>query len=549
MTKRLTTNAAAGPVLERITINIGGGKVRKEKLEGRDHLVVPTVLLMEQVLNGSSGPIFYPHDENKKAVAAWNAMPIVVNHPEIDGTPVSARTPDVLNSRKVGVVLNAAADDATKKVKAECWFDEALLKATDVRIYNNVLKEVPTESSTGLFLNLDPVSGKFGDQPYNGVARDQNPDHLAVLPDKVGALSIKMGGGLFANAEKEPESHQQVQQRTAENALKAVGIEFVGNELSFNTTTRQLSDILARTHGEKGRYWDGWVEDVFSDHVIFRDRGKTWRQDYTANDKGVSLKGSAVEVVRTVSYTPAATANAAGPNQETKQMDRTAKINSLIGNGYAEADREWLSKLDDTALANIKPVTANAAATSPPPPAPTVTLPTTNGGTVTIDRAALMAALPAEDVAVLNFGKQHLAQTRAALIANLKGTGRCKFTDQYLANLPLPELQAMVEMAGGSVAQPTTNGGPSPFVPGYIPGMPVANGGISPFPYGAPHPGMYPFPPMYGPGQVNYAAAAGSATPAPTTNKGKKKADEDADDDEDDGNDAPTINFHKNKIG
>lgn len=542
MTRTLTTNAAAGPILERITINIGGGKVRKEKLEGRDHLVVPTVLLMEQVLNGSSGPIFYPHAENKKGVAAWNHMPIVINHPEVDGSPVSARTPDELNSRKVGVVLNAAADDATKKIKAECWFDVDRLKATDVRIYNNVVKEVPTESSTGLFLNADPVKGKFGDTHYDHVARDQNPDHLAVLPDKVGALSIKMGGGLFANADKESESHQQVQQRTAENALKAVGIEFVGNELSFNTTTRHLSDILARNHGEKGRYWEGWVEDVFSDHVIFRDKGKTWRQDYTANDKGVSLKGSAVEVVRTVSYTPAATANAAGLSTETLKMDRTAKITSLIGNGYAETDRAWLEKLDDATLANIKPVTANAAPT-PPAPTPTVTIPTPNGPVV-VTREALAAAMDPADVAVLNYGKQQLAAQRTMLINALKQTGRCKFSDDYINKLPVVELQAMVELAGGQVTAPTTNGGPSPFVPGYVPGM----GGMSPFPYGTPQPGMMPFPAMYpgmtGGGPVNYGLAHG-APPAPKVNAGAGKSEEVEDDD---GLDAPTINFGK-KVG
>lgn len=534
MTRRLTTNAAAGPVLERITINIGGGKVRKEKLEGRDHLVVPTVLLMEQVLNGSAGPIFYPHDENKKSVAAWNMMPIVINHPEVDGTPVSARTPDEINSRKVGVVLNSVADDATKKVKAECWFDVDRLKATDIRIYNNVVKEVPTESSTGLFLNADPVKGKFGETVYNSVAREYAPDHLAVLPDKVGALSIKMGGGLFANSEKEPEVLQQVQQRTAENALKAVGIEFVGNELSFNTTSRHLSDILARNHGEKGRYWEGWVEDVFSDHVIFRDKGKTFRQDYTANDKGVSLKGSAVEVVRTVSYTPAATANAAGPSTET-MMDKTAFVNFLIGNcGYTEADRPRLTAMPDAEVFALKPVVANAA---PPVVPPTVTIPTASGPVV-VTRQQLRDAMDPEEQAVLNYGRQQLVAQRTVYINSLKATGRCKFTDKYLNDLPLQELQAMVEMVGGSTQLP---GGPvgnaSPFVPGYFPGG--MGGGMSPFPYGTPMPGQMPFPGMYPqmPG-ADYSLQRGGAAAV-----ANKQVDEDKDDD---GLDAPVINFKKN---
>lgn len=454
--------------LTRFAVNVGGKKPRREKLEGRDHLVAPARILKEAVLNGSGGPGFYPHEENSKNPACWNHMPMVVDHPAVNGTPVSARTPDVLNSRKIGVVLNSAVSAADKAVDVECWFDIEATKAVDNRIFKKIENGEQVECSTGLFLNQDPVSGKFGDDPYNWIARDQTPDHLAILPDKVGALSVKMGGGLFANAEKEPESHLLVQQRTAENALKGVGIEMVGNELSFNTITRQLADVLSNSYGEKGKYWEGWPLDVFSDHVIFNDgKGKTLRQEYTATDKGVSLSGKAVEVVRTVSYKPV-TGNAAGdltPTKETKQMDKTATVNSLIQTGgYAESDRAWLTALPDDALKNIKPVTVNAAPAAVPPP---VVLPP---GTQ-ITREQIAAVMGPNWMHVYNYGETQLVQRRTMLINALKQTGRCPFTDDALGKMEPSQLEAMCQLAGvvpGQAAAPIGNG--SPFVPGYNPG-------------------------------------------------------------------------------
>lgn len=491
----MVTNAAPRH-MEFLTVNVGG-KLRKETLEGRPHLVAPAVILKEEVLNGSKGAGFYPHEENVKALSAWNGMPITLGHPEVAGVQVSARTADVMNERKVGVVLNAVAEADGKKVKVECWFDEERVKSLDKRVYDKLIKNEQFDCSTGLFLNQDPVKGTFGSTPYDWIARDHEPDHLAALVDKVGALSVKMGGGLFANAAKLPEAAVLMEYRTAENALKAVGIEFVGNELSFNTVTRQLGDTLSRTHGEKGKYWDGWIEDVFSDHVVFRDgKGKTLKQEYTANDKGVALKGSAVEVVRTVSYKPVA-ANAADPNPtENKQMDRTAKINALIGNGYAEADRTWLDKLPDDALTAVKPP-APATNVTAPPPAPAAP------PQVVLSKDQIEAVLGKGFMEVHNFGKATMDSQKTAAINALKATGRCKFNDQYLADQSLDQLTALAVLAGVGPEQstPTGNAAGSPFVPGFIPG-----------------PQGWQLPP------VNYSLLAGG-TPAPVGNAGDKESD------------------------
>lgn len=447
---------AAGRRLEHLTMNIGGRKPRREKLEGRDYLVAPARILKEEVLNGSGGPGFYPHEENAKKVGSWNHMPLVVDHPTLNGLPVSARTPDVLNSRKVGLLLNAVVNDADKAVDAECWFDVEKTRAVDKRLLTRIENGEQTECSTGLFINQDPVKGKFGETAYDFIAREHDPDHLALLVDKIGALSVKMGGGLFANAEQEPEGHRVVQQRTAENALKAVGIEFVGNELSFNTITRQLADVLSTTYGEKGKYWEGWPTEVFSDHVIFHDgKGKCLKQNYTATDKGVALSGKAVEVVRTVSYQPVTGNSAPGLDPKEQTMDKTATVNSLISTGgYAEADREWLMGLTDDHLKKIKPVVANAT------PAPVV------------------SPLSAEDVAVLNYGRQQLNARKVAMVNSLKALGpRCPYNEGALNAMAPDHLEALCVLAqvgpaaaaaGGTLPVGNAN---SPFAPTFVPGM------------------------------------------------------------------------------
>jgi hypothetical protein len=165
-----------------------------------------------------------------------------------------------------------------------------------------------------------------------------------------------------------------VEQRTAENALKTVGMEFVGNALSFNTITRQLSDVLSAAHGEKGRYWDGYVQEVFTDHVIFSDGKKSMRQNYSASDKGVSLVGNPVEVVRVVSYQPVATANAADDliqKEQSQMFEREKHLTAIFAaNTYTDAEKEAIKKFSDDQLKLIRCRRRRRSGTRPSPRRP-----------------------------------------------------------------------------------------------------------------------------------------------------------------------------------
>lgn len=204
--------------METLSVNVSGS-VRREQLHGRNYLVAPVSLIVPGVLNGSKGPLLYPQEEVEKNPDAWNMMPLVVNHPTKAGKPISARIPAILEEYSIGYVFNASVDG---KLKAEAWFDEELTEAKEPRIKTWLETNTPFELSTGLFTTNDeaPEGSVHNGRPYKYTARNYRPDHLAVLPDQVGACSLNDGCGVLVNKEAEV-----VTEEVTDNEMKTVGGE------------------------------------------------------------------------------------------------------------------------------------------------------------------------------------------------------------------------------------------------------------------------------------------------------------------------------------
>lgn len=176
------------------------GKTRRDTFDGREFIVAPLTLIVPGVLNGSKGPLFYPLEEIAKNADAWNGIPLVVDHPEKNGSPVSARSPAVLNGQGIGHLFGATANG---KLTAEGWFDVEKTGRVDNRILDSLRNGKPIELSTGLFTRDEPLGkpGIFEGKPYSFVAHDLRPDHLAILPDSIGACSNTDGCGVLVNSE------------------------------------------------------------------------------------------------------------------------------------------------------------------------------------------------------------------------------------------------------------------------------------------------------------------------------------------------------------
>lgn len=189
--------------MEILIANLATAKVQRRVLDGKKYLVAPLSILVPGVLNGSKGPLFYPPDHVANAAPKWDGMPIVVYHPTIMGKNVSATHPGVLEKSGIGFVKNSKIGKAGRNT-AHGWFDEERTKKVDVRVYNSLIAGKQIELSTGLFTDNEETPGVHNGKQYVAVAKNYRPDHLAILPDQIGACSINDGCGVLVNGSGEP---------------------------------------------------------------------------------------------------------------------------------------------------------------------------------------------------------------------------------------------------------------------------------------------------------------------------------------------------------
>lgn len=338
-----------------ITNNIAGTTTHRS-LNGKDYLVVPMVMITEGVHNGSQGPLYYPKDELAKFPAVWNTKPIVVYHPERNGVGLSACEPEVLETRSVGMIMNTKFVPARKgnpaKLRAEAWLEVARLEAVDVRVLEALEMDTPVEVSTGLFTENEMTPGEWKGEKYVGISRAYRPDHLAILPDREGACSLKDGAGLLRN------------QLSYDNVRRAIQ-NLVNAEFTIPSASPQPMST--------------WVEDVYDGFFVYTNSdGKLYKRSYTLdeNDSVTLGDGPGVVVRRVTEYRTtdgAFVGNAAESDpregKETADMAKKQFIDALIANaGYEESDRPMLESMSETKLQNLASKVTVPTETAPAAP-------------------------------------------------------------------------------------------------------------------------------------------------------------------------------------
>lgn len=194
-------------------------------LNGINYIVAPITLIVPGVLNGSKGPVYYSKEEIESSCFLWENIPIVVNHPNINGKDVSCFTDGILEKYGIGYIKNCYID-LHGKLKAYGYFSIEKTKMVDINIYNKLINRKKIEVSTGLSAELEEV---IGNKDYNGVTYTHTthnyiPDHLAVLTKQIGACSISDGCGI-------------------NNAINHVYLNNV-EEVSMNLTKEQRNSLV-----------------------------------------------------------------------------------------------------------------------------------------------------------------------------------------------------------------------------------------------------------------------------------------------------------------
>ena len=334
-----------------ITANFSGS-VRHDQMEGREFLVAPMVMMVEGVHSGSDGPIFYSSAELSKFPAVWNQKPVVVYHPEYNGQAVSACDPEILSNRKVGTIMNTTFEDG--KLKAEAWLEVDRMEAVDDRISNAIENKEMMELSIGVFSETTIEEGEWNGESYIGIAKNLRADHLALLPDKLGACSIEDGAGFMRVNNKtlvfDISKMDDEQVKHLEDHSKAVSKQLLSiatNAISHGDVYSLISSWVYDNNNN-----DGWIEEVYDDYFIYVLDGQYIKQNYSVNDNELTIIGEPINVTKEIAYKIV---------NSRKELEMTKKelVDNLIQNEitkFEEGDREFLMKLGEENLEKMTPV-------------------------------------------------------------------------------------------------------------------------------------------------------------------------------------------------
>lgn len=269
------------------------GTVRTEMVNGKEHLVVPCVALQEGVIHAVNAktPEFVPASSLLKSFKAWDGHPLVVNHPIKDGKRVSANDPFVLEKYGFGVIRGTHMKGS--RLGLEALVDPSRLELLGQQ---DLLKRLragePVEVSVGAFVLTSDRKGEWEGKPYQGQWEDILPDHLAFLPDGIGACSLEMGCGAHRHA--------------VAYLVTAESFQLVPPQLQ-TTVFSVLEDVPLddRLRAVEDAVYDEWnnppepfayAQEVFDDFVIVRKGEDLWSVDYTVDKDGKVALGKKSKV-------------------------------------------------------------------------------------------------------------------------------------------------------------------------------------------------------------------------------------------------------------
>lgn len=404
------------------------GLVRNEILEGRPYLAVPMVMMKEGVLNGSDGPLLYTSEELAKVPQVWNTKPVVVQHPTFNGKSLSACDPVVLEKSRVGMIMNTSWDGL--RLKAEAWLEPSRLNTVDSRVLNAVQKGELMEVSTGLFSEVEAKPGLYKGIPYKGIARNLRPDHLAILPDSIGACSIADGAGLMRNGRRE--------MQMILNSL------WINSDLAHDQIRLLLREATEAEFGETCDYI--YIEDVFDTYYVYKMAEGLWQRNYSLKEGKAVLEDFPIRVEKKVTYVALA-------NEEKgkKKMENTIKTSLGV---RKEEDREFLEGLSEGQLTKNMQTAKTAVVTTPSIP-PTEekkeeiveeVKQVDNTGQVKAP-SDYLEALPAEIREVLNEALTTQAEQKAKLVESIVANKKNILSKEQLTTLKMTELKAMAALA------------------------------------------------------------------------------------------------------
>lgn len=272
------------------------GAVRTEMLHGREHIVVPVVALMDTVIHAvnAATPERVPLATLTKAAASWNGRPVVLGHPTRNGRQISANEPGVMSAYGLGTIFNSRVENG--KLQMEAWHDvEHTTRIAGQEYVDSIRAAKPHEVSVGAFVVTDGQPGIHPNgKAYKANWIDATGDHLAMLPNSIGACSMAMGCGTH---------------RAAMHLVTAEAIEMVSDVIEDDLET--LGDGYNPNRDDKGQFSSGSSSKQFHvrsepyGHVVGSSHSKEDAHNQAKNyTKTTGVKTTVVDRGKAKSFDP-----------------------------------------------------------------------------------------------------------------------------------------------------------------------------------------------------------------------------------------------------
>ena len=339
---------------------------------GKDYVVVPVIMAVEGVHNGSAGPMFYPANELRSSSENWAGVPVTVQHPkDEEGQYIMAiNAPEFI----IGHIQESIWDG---KLRAEAWIDIEKANTISTDIMTIIRSNGQLEVSTGLLSEDEIIKGDWKGEAYEAIVRNITPDHLALLPGEKGACSWIDGCGIRANKKEGGEEMlfkgfdlSGIKDANGKviplNVLQAYTV----NEMRHGDVRRQIQGEINAKDTQTQYHF---VRDVFDKYFVYSkeqegQKLQLFKQGYNlaANDE-VEFVGDMVEVIEKTEYVKANEASETNIKKEEVKMDDKKKekgcpekVTALIANeksSYTNDDKEWLEGMEegqlDRLIANV----------------------------------------------------------------------------------------------------------------------------------------------------------------------------------------------------
>jgi len=437
---------------------------------GIEYAVYPVVMLVEGVHHGAIGdPVLYNQDVLKASAEHWNRMPVTIHHPQ-DGDQFvlcnDPTRPEIATQWSVGWIENATFDAG--KLKAEAWVNIRLAEERCPGIIQRLDLGDKMEVSTGLMAMEEPNAGRWNEEDYAAIVQQIDPDHLALLPDTVGACSWQDGCGVRIN-----------QARVKEFDGKFYPVPCINRtgKSSYGDVMHLVSNYV---DGMDERNDDGeftkvhFVDEVYDGYFIYTERVRgrdpeavTYKQAYSVDaENKLMVEGERTQVRKDVRYLPVTEQNSGATkdgsaakhnSKEDVHMSKDTKccpqkIERLLTNensAFTADDREWLEAQEEAVVDKLLAQVNTAADTKKE-------LETTQQEVAKLKANAYKPPTTVEEAlalqpepirVILEAGLREHDAKKENLVKAIMKNDRCTYTEKQLQAKQVAELEMLANLA------------------------------------------------------------------------------------------------------